>query len=192
MTKRRKQPAEGGRDQHGRFKPGASGNPKGRPRKIAEPPKLLTMQLADAMSRKMPVTRADGKQEMLSGYDLAVEALVRSLSTAKPREIMAMLEWMEQLKVFSVMRDSAQQNFEQEITEADLAMLERIKAVRLAVKPPEDVPPDEDHLAAQERRARQAVALRKALAIGFPPEEPDPRPAPRGRGRLRKGAGPGG
>lgn len=187
MSGARKRRAKKDRDELGRFKPGSSGNPKGRPRKPIEAPKLLTTQLAEAMAMKIPVTRAGGKQEMRSAYELAAEALVRSLATAKPKEIIATLEWMERLQVFSVMRENAMPKSSPELTDDDWIMLARIKAVRLALHSNEEALPDEGPFEELERKQRKAAALQKALSIGREPEKSDDRAGKGVRKRPRNG-----
>jgi hypothetical protein len=100
----RRQRRRKGRDEKGRFKAGFSGNPNGRPPKQPEVPKLLGEQLADRLWEKVPSVGADGKTRMVSVYDLIVEKFIESIPNAKPKEIMAMLDWMQRLSVFDNMR----------------------------------------------------------------------------------------
>lgn len=93
-----------GRDEKGRWEVGVSGNPNGRPPMPPEVPKLLGEQLADRLWEKVPSVGADGKTRMVSAYDLIVERFIESIPNAKPKEIMAMLEWMQKLSVFDNMR----------------------------------------------------------------------------------------
>lgn len=93
-----------GRDEKGRFEAGFSGNPNGRPPKPPEVPKLLGEQLADRLWEKVPSVGAHGKTRMVSAYDLIIERFIESIPNAKPKEIMAMLEWMQKLSVFDNMR----------------------------------------------------------------------------------------
>jgi hypothetical protein len=107
MTKARgsrRQRRGNGRDEKGRFQAGFSGNPNGRPPKQPEVPKLLGEQLADRLWEKIPAVGADGKTRMVSAYDLIVERFIESIPNAKPKEIMAMLAWMQKLSVFDNMR----------------------------------------------------------------------------------------
>lgn len=113
--------ADSGRDDHGRFKPGFTGNPYGRPPKVPEVPKLLGEQLADKLWEKVPRTGADGKMRTISAYELIIERFIEALPTAKPKEIMSMLEWMQKLSVFDSMRakvtDPSENWFEDEYRE---------------------------------------------------------------------------
>ena len=93
-----------GRDEKGRFQAGFSGNPNGRPPKQPEVPKLLGEQLADRLWEKVPTVGANGKTRMVSAYDLIIERFIESIPNAKPKEIMAMLAWMQKLSVFDNMR----------------------------------------------------------------------------------------
>lgn len=70
-------------------------------------PKLLGQQLADRLWEKVPSVGADGKTRMVSAYDLIIERFIESIPNAKPKEIMAMLEWMQKLHVFDQMRARA-------------------------------------------------------------------------------------
>lgn len=96
-----------GRDEKGRWEPGVSGNRNGRPPKEPEVPKLLGEQLADKLWEKVPRVGADGKTRTVSAYDLIIERFIESIPNAKPKEIMSMLEWMQKLSVFSMMRARA-------------------------------------------------------------------------------------
>jgi hypothetical protein len=93
------------RDAHGRFIKGHSGNPRGRPRKEPEMPKLLDEVLAEKLLHKQPVSDADGKVRMVSAYDRIIDSLIESLTTAKPREKMQILQWLETREVFNHMRE---------------------------------------------------------------------------------------
>ncbi|MXP13340.1 hypothetical protein GRI44_01035 [Altererythrobacter confluentis] len=116
------------RDEAGRFRPGFSGNPKGRPRKVKTIPKHLAEEIADAMAAKTAVTGADGKETMVSAYQAIVQQLVHSAKGAKPKEILAILEAMDKLAVFSVMRQNAEPPPEIKVSEEDLALLAILKA----------------------------------------------------------------
>jgi hypothetical protein len=107
MTKRKKNVARparearnDGRDKSGRFQPGHSGNPNGRPLKQPEMPKLPDELLAEKFLQKAPVTDADGETRMISAYERTVESLVDSLPTAKLREKIQILEWLEKRSFF--------------------------------------------------------------------------------------------
>ena len=114
------------RDERGRFRPGFSGNPRGRPRKQVELPKFLSEQLADAMAEKIAMPNADGSVAVVSAYEGAARQLVRSMATAKPKELLAILEAMEKLMVFHVMRQKAEPP-EPLVTDRDLELLAALK-----------------------------------------------------------------
>lgn len=99
-----RQARETGRDSNGRFKPGYSGNPYGRPPKEPEEPKLLDEILAEKLLEKVTVTGADGKTRKVSRYEAIVEELLASLATAKPRERLQMLEGMDKRGLFHKMK----------------------------------------------------------------------------------------
>ena len=105
-----------GRDEKGRFQAGFSGNPNGRPPKQPDVPKLLGEQLANKLWEKVARVDADGKTRTVSAYDLIIERFIESIPDAKPKEIMAMLVWMENLQVFDNMRAR--------VTEPDVNLIE--------------------------------------------------------------------
>lgn len=45
--------------------------------------------LVDGLSRRIPMTNAKGKQEMVYAYDAMIQHLFNSVSGMKPRELMA-------------------------------------------------------------------------------------------------------
>ncbi|MEO6255496.1 MAG: DUF5681 domain-containing protein [Sphingomicrobium sp.] len=100
----RRRRARKGRNEKGRWVTGFSGNRNGRPPKQPEVPKLLGQQLADRLWEKVPSVGANGKTRMVSAYDLIIDRFIESIPNAKPKEIMAMLEWMQKLSVFDNMR----------------------------------------------------------------------------------------
>jgi hypothetical protein len=97
-----------GRDERGRWLPRTSGNPRGRPTKQPELPRLLGQQLADALVRKVPVTGPDGKTRKVAAYDRIIEKFMEEMPNSKPKEIMNMLAWMEKLGVFDQIRAAAE------------------------------------------------------------------------------------
>ena len=111
MTKRKKKDARQlrnhGRDKLGRFKPGHSGNPNGRPLKEPESPKLPDELLAEAFMLKVQVTGEHGTTRTISAYERLMEDMVDSFATAKLREKMQMIEWLEKRSFFHHMKDFA-------------------------------------------------------------------------------------
>ena len=77
------------------------------PPKQPQVPKLLREQLADKLWEKVARVDADGKTRTVSAYELIIESFIESIPNAKPKEIMAMLQWMERLDVFDNMRAKA-------------------------------------------------------------------------------------
>lgn len=102
---------ETGRDSNGRFKPGFSGNPHGRPPREPEEPKLLDELLAVKLLEKVTVTGADGKTRKVSAHELIVDSLIESLATAKPREKLQILEGMEKRGLFHKMKLVADEHY---------------------------------------------------------------------------------
>lgn len=99
--------AEGRRKKNGQWTAGVSGNRSGRPRKQPALPKGLKDHLADAMMEKIPLTDAEGKQEMLPAYEASARQLVHSLPTLKPRDLIAALHGLDKLGVYDEMRRRA-------------------------------------------------------------------------------------
>ena len=119
---------EKSRDDEGRFRPGFSGNPKGRPRKVIELPKHLAEEIAYALAEKVAVTGADGTVTRISAYQDIVRQLVHSITAAKPKELLAILREMEALGVFAWMRQNAEPPPEIKVSKEDLALLAMAKA----------------------------------------------------------------
>ena len=96
------------RDEWGKWLPGVSGNPNGRPRKKAVLPKGLKEHLADAMMmEKVPLTNAKGEEEMVPVFEAVPRQLVRSLPGLNAKDIIAALRWMQGLRVFDQMLERA-------------------------------------------------------------------------------------
>ncbi len=74
------------RDAKGRFKPGHSGNPRGRPR--AEPRDILPLgpQFAAALAEEVEVRERNGKKRTMTRYEMVVERMLSGLEDAKPKE----------------------------------------------------------------------------------------------------------
>lgn len=117
-------------DETGRFKPGFSGNPKGRGAKRIELPQHLCFQLADAMATKISIAGHDGKRRKVCAYDLAAQRLVEFIATANLKDLMAILGWLEKLGVFYAMRDRAEkEGAEVPVSKRDREFLAKWKPV---------------------------------------------------------------
>lgn len=79
------------RDKTGRFAPGASGNPSGRPRKRPAPAWSLVTSLALALAETLSVRGPDGLLQDITARDLMVKTLVHSSLKANPKDQLAML-----------------------------------------------------------------------------------------------------
>src|SRR5919109_55750 len=78
---------------HSQFKPGRSGNPKGRPRKSKNVETLITMEL------EQKVTIKEGGRELrVTKREAIVKQLVNSALKGDPRKLLLMLKYLEKLQ----------------------------------------------------------------------------------------------
>ena len=127
--KRASRKARKGRNENCQWLPGVCGNKKGRGARKKPLPKCLTEQLADAMSGKVAITDANGKQRMVSNYEAAALQLVGSIPQLKPKELILAMKWMQDLQVFAVMRQRAEEAAEPPITREDLELFKQFKTL---------------------------------------------------------------
>ena len=80
------------RDKTGRFVPGASGNPLGRPRKLPAPHWTFPGALADALVELVPVRGPDGSTQLMKARDLIVKSMVHNIVKAKPIDQMSIMQ----------------------------------------------------------------------------------------------------
>ena|SRR5438270_416840 len=90
----RKKPADP-RNRKGQWVTGVSGNPSGRPRKTAEPPKSFGEHLEAAMNETVAIIDARGKRRMVPVAQAVALELVHSLPTLKGRELVAAVQFVE-------------------------------------------------------------------------------------------------
>lgn len=106
---RRHQPRKtSGRDKRGRFCPGVSGNPNGRPKKLPEIPRDLPEELAMHLSQKIEATGADGRKRRISRFQDLAENLVAEIETVPVKDRLAIIEKLHAMGVFEWMRHLAQ------------------------------------------------------------------------------------
>jgi hypothetical protein len=75
------------------------------------------------LAEKVAVPGADGTETMVTAYQGIVQKLVRSLTTAKPKEILAILKAMDDLGVFDWMRQNAAPPPESKVSEEERQIL---------------------------------------------------------------------
>jgi hypothetical protein len=85
------------RDERGRFRKGASGNPNGRPTKRPSRPWSLQESMANALDEEVSVNAPDGTKQVLPIRDLLIKTLVRSSLKAKPKDLLVILERLDKL-----------------------------------------------------------------------------------------------
>lgn len=91
--------AEPQRDERGRFKKGASGNPTGRPRKPPQPPWSLERSLKRELAERVPVALPDGTRQDVTMMDLIIKSVVRGAPKAKLTEQMKIFDWLAKQNV---------------------------------------------------------------------------------------------
>jgi hypothetical protein len=121
-----------GRDGEGRFAPGHSGNPSGRPRKCPAPVKDLSEQLAEALGQEITCEGADGKKRWITCQQLIVENLIAGLQHSKPREQIDLLLKLKAMGALPVPLDEST---------AGLRYLQQVIVDFMAGKYAEESPP---------------------------------------------------
>ena len=110
---------------HTRFKPGQSGNPKGRPKQA----KGLKTLAREILTKKVPVRTAGG-QKKISRIEVAIEKTFELAAKGNPKAL------GEVLKLYSAavpdVAPSIPVELGEDLTETDLAILEALKLQLLA------------------------------------------------------------
>lgn len=96
------------RDRSGRFRPGISGNPKGRSKKQPEIPRDLAEELAMHLSKKADVTGADGRKRPITRFQEIAENLVEDIKSASVKDRLVIIEELQKMGVFEWTRYLAQ------------------------------------------------------------------------------------
>lgn len=115
------------RDNRGRFLPGSTGNPSGRPRKPPKAPWSVAGALADALRETIAVTTGQhGAVETLVLRDLLIKNLVRAALKAKAKDQMFIIERLLELGAFNGTSEE-EDEYEEIFTEEDKRLLEIIE-----------------------------------------------------------------
>jgi len=117
------------RDNRGRFLPGSTGNPSGRPRKPPKAPWSVAGALGDALRETIAVTTGQhGAVETLVLRDLLIKNLVRAALKAKAKDQMFIIERLLELGAFNAtLEEEYEYEHEEIFTEEDKRLLEMIE-----------------------------------------------------------------
>lgn len=121
-SKARKGKIAKSRDKTGRFVPGASGNPLGRPRKLPAPPWNYVEALAKELVEPVPVRGPDGSTQLMAARDFLVKKLVHNTVNSKPTEQMNIMQKWTSAGVFDP--DLTEPEFVDIFSDADRELLE--------------------------------------------------------------------
>ena len=111
------------RDKTGRFVPGASGNPLGRPRKRPAPPWTFSSALANALVELVSVRGPDGSMQVMEARDLIVKTLVHNTVKAKPTDQTTIMQKWSSAGAFD--QDLTEPEPEDMFSQAELQLLEK-------------------------------------------------------------------
>jgi hypothetical protein len=78
------------------FKPGQSGNPRGRPKGS----KNLATMFAEALNEKMKVRTKDGRTRTLSKQELMVEVMINNAMAGDTKAFATVVQFMDKYEVF--------------------------------------------------------------------------------------------
>src|SRR5262245_59863339 len=81
------------------FKPGQSGNPRGRPKGS----KNLVTMVAEALNEKMKVRTKDGRTRTLSKQELMVEVMVNKAVAGDPKAFAMVEKFVDKYEVFNLL-----------------------------------------------------------------------------------------
>ena len=117
------------RDTRGRFLPGSTGNPSGRPRKPPKAPWSVPGALADVLRETVVVTTGQhGAVETLTFRDLLIKSLIRRALKAKPKDLLFIIERLLELGAFNTpLEEEDEYEHEEIFTEEDKRLLEMIE-----------------------------------------------------------------
>jgi len=90
------------------FKPGQSGNPRGRPKGSKNFPTMF----AEAMSRPVTVRDKKGKIRTLSKQELMVEVMVNKAVAGDPKAFAAVVQFAEKFEVFKRQTQNHRENMD--------------------------------------------------------------------------------
>ena len=90
------------------FKPGQSGNPRGRPKGSKNFPTMF----AEAMSRPVTVRDKKGKIRTLSKQELMVEVMVNKASAGDPKAFALVVQFAEKFEVFKRQTQNHRENMD--------------------------------------------------------------------------------
>ena len=110
------------------FKPGQSGNPRGRPKGS----KNFATMFAEALNEKIKVRDKKGKVRTLSKQELMVEVMVNKASAGDPKAFALVVQFAEKFEVFK----RQTQNHRELVDSAILQLHRRLEA--LGKRPPEE------------------------------------------------------
>ena len=115
---------EKSRDWKGRFKPGHTGNRKGRPRR----PKTVAAAIAGAFNEKVPVTEG-GRRHKITKLEAAAKQIANKSASGDPRIAKLGLELVQKAEAREIQAMSAPERLsetDQEVADRLMARMRRI------------------------------------------------------------------
>ncbi|MGE3150510.1 MAG: DUF5681 domain-containing protein [Pseudorhodoplanes sp.] len=125
------------RNEKGQWLPGTSGNPLGRPPKQVSPPKSLVEEFAEALSRPVSITTAQGISKTVPFKSALIQKIVAEFTKLPAKEMIQVLEKLAKLGVFDAMRAREEEEYYAAEDASEKALRAVLRDIRKAL--------DDDH-----------------------------------------------